>query len=125
MKNAWTKIKNWIKKNWLHLVAAFSVFATFFIGLCSGKRRRLEQDKQLCSAAESGIAKATESIESASRELDSAERTVEQLKQSIESSEDRVDDCQDSIGKLIRDTDDIEAILDKYNKRIEQVSETK
>lgn len=117
MKNVWTKIKEWFKKNWAIVAAAIGgFFAAVFAGLCSSKRRRLDTDNKLCESAESGVAKVTESVDSATRKLDAAEGTVGELKQSIATSEVRLDESADTVGKLLRDTETVKGIIDKYNK---------
>ena len=118
-----TKIKNWIKSHLPHLAAALALLAGLFIGLRSSKHRGLDTNQQLCEAAEGTVAEATESVEQASDRIESAEETVGELKQSIATSELRLGESQDTIEQLIRNTDDITAILDKYNKGIKSTSE--
>ena len=122
----WEKIKNWFKKNWGYIVAALgALFGGLFLGLRSGKHRGLDTNKQLCEAAKGTIAETTESVGRASDGIKSAEATVGELKQSIATSELRLGESQDTVEQLIRNTDDIESVLDKYNKGIEQTSKPK
>lgn len=117
------KIKNWIKTHLPHIAAALALLAGLFTGLYTSKRRRLDTNQQLCESAEGTIAQVTESVERASDGIKSAEETVGELKQSIASSELRLGESQDTVEQLIRNTDAVEAIIDKYNSGIKSTSE--
>ena len=124
MTNVWKNIKQWFKKNWGYFVAALGALAGgIFLGLHTNKHRGLDTNTELCKSAESGITKVTESVSTAAGRLDEATGTLGDLKQSINDSQNRVSDSSDTVGRLISDTNDIKAIIDKYNKGIESTSE--
>ena len=116
MKNAWTKIKNWFKKNWAIVAAAVGGFITALCcGLCSGRNKRLDSDTKLCKDAGDRVAEATKHVESATSRLDAAEDISGKLEQRIESSKTGVNDCSDRVEQLIRNTQDIAAVISKYD----------
>lgn len=115
----WEKFKNWVKDNiplFATIVALLSGLFIKLFGVCSGRNKRLDANQQLRETAETAVTRTTESVGRASDGVKSAETTVGELKQSIASSEVRLGDSKDTVTDIIRNTDKVEQIINKYNK---------
>ena len=73
----WTKIKEFIKNNWLALIALLASVFTFIF--CRNRRTGLSDSQQLCSDIRDGITETQQSIKDSESEVESVRTDIDRL----------------------------------------------
>lgn len=120
------KIYEWFKKNIGYIITAIGgFFMGIFLFIRRGGNGGLDSHKQQLQATDRTVGDAQKSADRVGDRLTELSGTGDKLKQSLDRSQDRVSNIKRTTEQLSKSNQDVGAIINKYNKGLQEPSSKK